>query len=269
MKNAQTAAIIEKWYKKIGFPSHYDKEFYDALNSMDIDTSIKVEQYDLENDNGKENFLYFLYFCEELERKYKERGISDEILYDTLADMPRWLDTWSGLKGGLYFGELDWFYVHFTMRLFKIGRLQYCMSKSSRELDEHGVCKGDNVVDIHIPAAGPLLREECEKSVDMAREFFKNHYPEFEFNYFMCGSWLLDESLDRVLKPESNILQFQKLFKMVGRKTSDSMFGYVFRWKIKREELKDIEPKNNFAKRVKELALAGEPFYAGVGLIKK
>ena len=55
--------IIEKWYKRIGFPSSYDNEFYKALDEYEINTELKIEDYDLKCEDGKKNFLYFLYFC--------------------------------------------------------------------------------------------------------------------------------------------------------------------------------------------------------------
>lgn len=266
----RTVQIIDKWYKKIGFPHKYDKEFYDILESIKVDTSITAEEYNLQEEDGKKNFLYFLYFCEELERRYKEKGIEEEIFMDTLSDMPRWLDTWSDLKGGLYFNELeDWFIWHFKMKLFKIGRLQFGMSKFRWEIPQKGIKKGENVIDIHIPAAGPLLKEDCEKSLDMAREFFEKYYPEFDYSYFMCSSWLLDETLDKILDKNSNILKFQKLFEIVDKVEKDSIISYVLRWKTRREEIADIVPKSSFAKKVKEMAINGETFYVGTGVIKK
>lgn len=85
MSNIDTRAIVEKWYKKIGFDTRYDKEFYDSLEKISVDASARVEDYDLECQDGKKNLLYFLYFCDELERKYIEKGIPLELLYDDLG----------------------------------------------------------------------------------------------------------------------------------------------------------------------------------------
>ena len=270
VNDIKTIRIIEKWYKRLDFPERYDKEFYDALASITVDSSITAEEYNLKETDGKKNFLYFLYFCEDLERRYKEKGIGEEILLDTLSDMPRWLDIWSDLKGSLYFGELeDWFIWIFRMKLFKIGRLEYCMTKCDRDIPQKGISKGDNIIGIHIPAAGPLLKEDCKKSLDMARDFFDKYYPHFKYSYFTCSSWLLDETLDEILDKNSNILNFQKLFEMVGKVEADNIIRYVLRWKAQRNEVADIVPRNSFAKKVKELILDGRVFYSGTGVIKK
>lgn len=261
--------VIKKWYQKIGFDSKYDKEFYEALETIEIDPAVTVEDYDLQCTDGKKNFLSFLYFCEELERQYEQKGIDKAYLYDNLTDFPRWLNTWSDLKGELYLGELDWFIWHFRMKLFKIGRLQFNMNGAKFDAPEYGLRKGDPVIDMHIPASGPLLKEECVQSVAMAREFFAKFYPEYHFDCFTCSSWLLWEGLSEYLGENSNILKFQKLFDIVETEKRDSIISFVLRWQTKREDVGAVVPKSEFARKVKEKAMAGEAFYVGKGVIRK
>ena len=73
MNTGNVRTIIEKWYKKIGFDPCYDEEFYQALDTIPVEEGARVEEYDLTCQDGKRNFLYFLYFCEDLERRYIER----------------------------------------------------------------------------------------------------------------------------------------------------------------------------------------------------
>lgn len=260
--------IIKKWYSKIGFPSSYDEEFYQALENYEIDVNATVEAYNKEDEDGKKNFLYFLYFCEETERVYKEKGISEEILMDTLGDFPRWLDTWSAIKGGLYLGELDWLSYHLRAKLFKLGRLQFCFASHS-EFPSRGIKKGDSVIDTHIPADGPLDNDACRKSFDFAREFFAKYYPEYNWEVFSCHSWLLGQDLEEIIGKESNIVKFQKLFNIESQYEGDSIISYTIGWKLKREDLPGIEPSGRFAQKVKELALNGAVFHGGTGYIDR
>lgn len=260
--------IIKKWYNKIGFPEHYDKEFYAALDNYEIDESITIDTYDLNCEDGKKNLLYFLYFCEATQNLYKEKGISEEVLMDTFADFPRWLDIWSGLKGEMYLGELDWFSYQLRAKLFKLGRLQYCFS-AGYEIPEIGLKKEDKFVAIHIPAAGPLVLDECEKSLDFARSFFEKFFPEQKWEFFTCHSWLLGEDLRELLDENSNILKFQKLFTIESQYESDAILAYTFRWKIKRDELGTVQATSSFAKKVMEKALNGGVFHGGLGYIKR
>ncbi len=260
--------IIKYWYEQIGFPSDYDEAFEQALKAYEIDPEKKVADYEDKGD-GAENFLYFLYFCEELKQKYREKGISEDVMRDTVSDMPVWLDIWSELKGGMYLGELDWFEWHFTMKLFKLGRLQYCFKTMSRDIPELGVAKGDKVIDMHIPALGPFSPEDCKESLDMARAFFAKYYPEYKYDYFTCHSWLLDEELVELLGENSNIVKFGRMFKIVERFESNAILSYILRWKIKREEVASVEPKSALARKVKELALEGKVFHGGYGFIRR
>lgn len=260
--------IIKKWYKRIGFPTKYDIEFYDALEKYDIDPNAKLEDYDLNCEDGKKNFLYFLYFCEETKRKYKEKGIPDDILMDTIYDITRWLDTWSDLKGGLYLGELEWLSHHLGAKLFKLGRLQFCFA-DNYAFPKRGIKKGDTVIDTHIPAEGPLDIEACKKSFDFAREFFAEFYPDYKWDVFTCHSWLLGNDLTEVLSENSNILKFQNMFTIDEQFESDAILSYTFQWKIKRDGLGNVEPTSSFAKRVKEKALSGGVFHGGSGYIDR
>ena len=120
-----TKIIIKKWYDRLGFPEKYNEEFIEALEKTEISHGITPDTYDRKSTDGKRNLLTFLYFAELLEEKYKKLGIPEDILIDTLRDIPRWTEIWSGVKGELYLGELDWLYHHMSLKIFKVGRLQY------------------------------------------------------------------------------------------------------------------------------------------------
>lgn len=70
----------------------------------------------------------------------------------------------------------------------------------------------DTIINIHIPADGSFDKEECLKTYEHAREFYKKFFPERNFKAFGCRSWLLSRELKQILKPTSNILAFQEPF---------------------------------------------------------
>ncbi len=76
------------------------------------------------------------------------------------------------------------------MKRFKLGRLQYCFKTMDRDIPELGVAKGDKVIDMHIPALGPLCPEDCAESLDIARAFFAKYYPEYKYEYFTAVTGL-------------------------------------------------------------------------------
>lgn len=267
-ENSEVKKIIEKWYKKLNFSKYYDGEFYKALSEVKISDAISIETYEDEGD-GRRNFLSFLYFCEELKNKYDALNISEEIFYSTIADIKRWLAIWTEIKGGLYLGEISWLRNHLGMKLFRLGSLQFCIDKAHCDLPEVNTVKGDNVLSVHITANADISYKECQKSVELAREFFKTYFPQFDYKCFTCHSWLLDETLKNFLNENSNILQFQKMYKIVESEKSNEIIRYLFKWNTTEENLRSAVAVSSFAEKVKRHILSGEHFCETTGYIEK
>lgn len=265
----KTRAIIEKWYKKLEFDSAFDKEFYKALDEIDIPEELKIADYDASGADGRYNLLSYLYICEEVAEKYREMDISEEILVDTLYDTVLWTRNWSKVKGEIYLGELGWLRNHVSLRLHKLGRLQFCRGRCEHDIPELGVKEGDPVLEIHIPAVGPLTPGECERSITRAKEFYARFYPEYDYKCFTCHSWLLDSSLKELLGEGSNILRFASMFTVTHEEVSDAIFKYVFKWDTRRDTLQDAVPASSFAERVKKRGMEGAPFRESFGYIAK
>jgi hypothetical protein len=269
MKDSIKKATAEKWYDLLDFPKEAYKEFKSALEAWNPQGATSIDLYNTSEKDGKKNLLSYLFFCDELEKGYQSKGIPNNVLIDTLKDIVIWTKTWSALKNELYLGEVEWLKRHLSMKLFRLGRLQFCMADSEFDIPEKNVKKGDPTIEIHIPEGEPLLVEECIRSIELARDFFKRYFPNYNYTLFTCHSWLLDTSLDRFLKPDSNILKFGGLFKVVKRDSSDALLGYIFRWGIKREELESSPAVTSLAKKIKSAALNGEEFYECLGYIEK
>lgn len=266
--NPEVVEIIEKWYKKLNFPKNFDREFYDALKKIRISDIVNIEEYDIFCENGKRNLLSFLFMCEKLAEKYHEKGIDEKILYDTLSDIVIWTNTWSNLKGEIYLSQLDWLQNHLKMKLFRLGRLQFCMAESNYDIEKYGVKKGDKIIEIHVPEGEPLDHEECLKSIDMAKKFFADYFPEFDYKCFTAHSWMLDETLQTVLKPESNILKFAQMFEPFHKEESDAILRYIFRWDTTRYNLRYAPSYNDFTQKIKSDTLKGKKFYEVTGILK-
>ena len=265
----QTAPIIEKWYKRLGFDSKYDAEFYEALRTIEIPADTTIANYNLECTDGKKNLLAFLYMCEALQKKYIAHGIDNEILLDTLSDIVRWCDEWSGIKGELYLGEIGWLSRSMNFYLFKIGRLQYCIHSVSESFTKFGMKMGESFIGVHIPPTGPLKIEDVNASLDMARAFFSEYFPEIRYSYFSCLSWLLDDTLKEMLPQNSNILRFAELFTIVDNAPSDAILHYVFNHSTTRENIDSKDCTTSFARKVKSAIQDGKLFYQPRGLIAK
>lgn len=252
--------ILEDMYLRLNFPRDYNREFYKALEEIPISDAITLEGYDPSCGDGKRNLLSFLYFAHLLEKRYAEKGISGEIFLHTMGDIVTWTNTWSQIKGGLYLGELSWLANHLSMRLFRLGRLQFCMGQDK----DRG-----NVIEIHIPEGAPLDPVECRTSIEQAKTFFAEFFPEFEYAYFSCHSWLLDSTVGEYLGENSNITKFRNLFEIIREDDSYALLRYIFTWDTNIRNLSTRVSRSAFAEWVKKSALGGKVFHESMGYIQK
>lgn len=209
--NPEVKSVIKKWYKLLKFPEEYDDEFYSELENARISDNITIDKYDLHERDGIRNLFSILFMCEELKNKYKKKGIGEEILIDTLCDIVVLTKTWSDKKGNLYLGGLSWLKRHLSFKLFCIGRLQFCMEGAETKLSDADIKKGDSVISVYIPEGEAISSEEFRKSLDEAGKFFKNYFPEYNYQYFMCTSWRLDDTLGQLLPEKGNIIKIKEL----------------------------------------------------------
>jgi len=267
--NPAVAENAEKWYLKLGFPKKYNKAFYRALDRIRVSDAVSVDSFGEGTDDGERNLITYLHLCEGVAEGYREKGIPEEILVDTLYDIVRWCETYSEIHGKLYLGELAWLKRHMSANLFKLGRLQFAMAESFCDVPKYNIKSGDPVMEVHIPAGEKLDPAECEKSIAMAKEFFAKYYPEFKYKYFTCHSWLLDPVLGEMLPEDSNILAFARMFDVVEEEDSMAILRYVFRWDTDVSNVKNAVTCGSFSEKVKSRAVKGGRFHESLGVIVK
>ena len=71
--------------------------------------------------------------------------------------------------------------------------------------------KGDKTINVHIPAGAPLDPDACRESFELAKLFFRNHFPDYNFKAIVCFSWFLDNQFEEIVGEEANIVKFQHL----------------------------------------------------------
>lgn len=183
---------------------------------------------------------------------YHERlGIPDEVSWATLADLGRHVAIHHRMTGATGVDAPGWMTLHVRGLLYECGRLQYEPIRISAERagavtgasdgdsagasagDEGpGLAAGDLLLSMHIPEAGPLRPELCDQSLRSARELFDRCLPAFsQRGVVTCHSWLLDDQLAQYLPTTSNIVQFQRRFRLVpgGHDGDGDVLFFVFR----------------------------------------
>ena len=198
---------------------------------------------------------------------YEKKGLPLSVFYDTMADISVWCENNDnkGLK------NYNWLKNHLKGELFKVGRLQYQFYKCDNltfNYKKLPVSYGDNAVFVHIPQGEKLDFNACKASLVDSKEFFKQYFPDYKFNYFICESWLLYGSNGEFMSENSNIVKFQSLFNIAYSEKDDSqgierIFG-------KRRLLVSQYPEDTTLRRqAKAYMQRGGKLGIGVGYIKK
>ena len=91
------------------------------------------------------------------------------------------------------------------------------------------LAKDEPVLDLHIPEDGRMDHNLCGQSIEKAREFFPNYFPEWDYRAFTCTTWLFDSQFQTLLPSSSNIVRFQQEFYLYPVQSNDSQtFDRVF-----------------------------------------
>lgn len=248
-------SVVLKWFDNLGFPAQWRNEI---SNMADL-----AAKKGLSADNPQDFLIKALYDCQALSDFYKEKGISEDVLYHTLSDLLIWAKNYNLMTGKLGIDEYYWIGCHLSGRLYRLGRLQFCKGVMESDCARLNLKKGDSIIEIHIPQGESFNTENCKQSISRAVEFFEKFFPEYEYSWFTCHSWLLDKELRTYLNPESNIIKFQNLFDVFEYTESDQAIKYLF----------DINSKKNAQNSLQKMVLEhknnGGKLYEGYGAIAK
>ena len=206
-------------------------------------------------------WLYSYMACNVYEQ-YQEMGIDDEIFWNTFLDISLWCENAKKEFGILGLKEYGWFFRHIDMVLFRLGRLQFeKMELEDSVVSEEMMLKeGTEVINVHIPQGEPLTWEACERSIEMAKEFWG------EDKLYVCHSWLLFPDLDEILSESSNIKEFRKHFKVLQvdyreREAEWRIFGSVLK------NVTDYPEATSLQRKAKKNLLQGGSFGNGWGIL--
>jgi hypothetical protein len=188
----------------------------------------------------------FLAVLDDVRAWQRARGIPDDVAMATLSDLGRRMALYRSVHGEPGLAAQDWLTLHLRGALYQLGRLQFHRSRIVPGLigagplfwydrrAAHGMGPGyrhgDPVLGIHIPATGPLTPDACDHSLRWAGEFFERTFASERYRLAVCTSWLLDEQLAGYLPATSNIVRFQRRFRLVPGTLDDDagVLGSVF-----------------------------------------
>lgn len=263
---------------------------FDLLNKINLDENLKKKVIDLVQAD-RVNLLMLAQKCndgnfdclkskkdltrlavvllcaDKMYSRYADIGIDDKIFFDTIDDLRIWCEN-NGNKG---LKNYRWLKNHLSCELFKIGRLQYQMytcENKSLKYDLLPFDFGEKVIYIHIPQGERLVYSDCVESIKMAKKFFADYFPEYEYRFFFCESWLIYGENWRFMERSSNILQFSTLFDVAYSVDDDSqaierIFG---KRKINRKKYSEA---TSLQRRAKAHLQSKGSLGIGIGVIEK
>lgn len=196
---------------------------------------------------------------------YQRLGIPDAVLYDSFNCLPEKMETAKRFTGQWGYPSVIWPVRMAGLEIFRIGRLSYAMECAPEDIYADGeilIKKDTPYVHVHISDNDKLVG--CEESVQAARAFFAEFFPTYKDAVFYTRTWLLDPRLSEILPESSNIMQFQKLFHIIGNIDSEDqilkrVFGSV------KENLDEYEATNSLARGVIAYLKSGKRLGSGMG----
>lgn len=190
--------------------------------------------------------------------RYQEKHIPKIVYIESMKCFTRFIEECKRKNGRMFFDRGWWTYRQLSMKIFRIGELEY-------ELKEY---EGEDVIGIHVPSDANLSKEAVDSSLKQANLFFHTYYSSYPYKKYTCNSWLLSPALKPLLSEKSNILSFQKRFEIIQEEKADREYiEWLFQVPLD-TKYKDLPVKTSLQKKAKNLLLHGENIGSAYGIIK-
>ena len=209
---------IKTLCRKLNLENDFSKEIlsYDeTVNYEEIQSSLdllfhpptwedgvrQLQEYAGEDERGIKILTLYLHDLIKTYEMYRETGIQERIFWDTMGFIPRFVSAFKRAHGYDAFTWADWFPRQIAMCEFRIGEYEYELA------EENGAKK----IYLHIPEGADLGKGK----IDSVYSFVKQFYPAYDGAEIYCDSWLLAPALADLLPESSNIIRFQRQFKVL------------------------------------------------------
>ena len=206
--------------------------------------------------------------------RYRSLGIGDDVFVATMSDIGIWVRNCGVRDGVAGLVNYPWISNHLTLRLFRIGRLQYqffrlyCPLGAVARLGKLSppLKLGEPVLNVHVPQGAKLDPAACEGSFDSARKFFAAHFPEYRAKCFFIDSWLLGPVNKTLLPPQSNINAFADMFSLIAVKKCKGWDDAERIFDCKRRPAQQLPQDTSLRRAAAKLLLDGGCLERGFGI---
>ena len=241
-----------------------EAQYFDSFNSEDLENKLTK----LSEASGYSKYtidmLLAVYACIRLRKMYAEKGYTDEFFAHNMKDLTYKLVECKKLHNVWGTFVFPWFEGFYKMTRFTLGRLQY--EKRGVDFDYKDIKKkGDEVINIHIPSAGPLTPESVQESLRLAYDFFGPNYGDRLI--FMCHSWLLYTPTADLYPKDSNMRKFYEVFEVIHNQEEPNDYDLWRVFYVNTKDYKLLPHETSLQKRFYEYLNAGNHFGNGFGII--
>ena len=131
----QAISFARQEYTRQGLDALYQKDFEEALLPA-LSQAAEIYRADTLRWSGdpKTDLLAALLWSQKLLNDYQRHQLPDEVFYHTIDDIGRWASEYWSYSGKIGLAESAWLTNHLTLRLFQLGRLQFCMEPADRSI---------------------------------------------------------------------------------------------------------------------------------------
>lgn len=224
--------ILSKYYSYLDLPSEWEEKLH-CLSDLVLKPGVIQELYikaaaeltgekkpDFSNWNDpvidgvrRPDFflLLSLLAVSYVLENHRKTGIPEEVTRETCRGI--------GTKSRDYFffhnepgtvkQAIYWFRHHMEGRLYKLGRFEFMLRRSSEVHETLKDILGDDkwIMDMHIPGGGSMNPAVSLDSWKRGLAFYEKYFPEKPIAAVVCVSWIFSPDLPDFLKPESNLLK--------------------------------------------------------------
>ncbi len=267
----QAAEFFEEVYSRIENDKELmsqldtlEEQYFDSFNSEDLEDKLTKLSEASGYSKYTVDMLLALYACVRLRRMYSEKGYADEFFAHNMKDLTYKLVECKKLHDVWGTFVFPWFYGFYKLERFCLGRLQY----EKREIDfDYGDIKkkGDEVINIHIPSAGPLTPESVQESLRLAYDFFGPNYGDRLI--FMCHSWLLYTPTADLYPKDSNMRKFYEVFEIIHNQEEPNDYDLWRVFYVNTKDYKSLPCETSLQKSFYDYLNAGNHFGNGFGVI--
>ena len=161
------------------------------------------------------DLLFFICLARYMKAHYEKQGLDLTLMHDSLYDLKYKLDECLAVCGICGSFVAGWFPGFFNLTRFALGRLQFEIHEFDNDYQAGKtlITKGTKAINMHIPRSGqPLSKELYEHSFALAKEFYKDIFPQDQPVPFVCHSWLLYPDTAKFVPAHLNTYKFLSEF---------------------------------------------------------